>query len=181
MCLTSTKYGINPMIPHPDHRPRCTEAHCDSTQAIINTRRDGTPIYRSVCNYHHSKRTAAKHGLDYMGQVVAMNAGFDSVMDYKDNQARGLGFVSYTAYKNSKHPYLKYRKDYCENVDSRLGFKCTTTIHWDGMLDVDHKNGKPNDNRPRNLQTLCKCCHAYKTNIKKDYKTPGRKALGISA
>jgi hypothetical protein len=165
--------------------------------AMIGVRLDGTPKYRKVCSSHHSKNTAAKHGLDYMGQVVAMNAGFDSVIAYKDNQARELGFrshsdylehqarelgfSSHTAYKNSKHPYLKYRKDYCENEDSRLGFECTTTIHWDGMLDVDHKNGKPNDNRPSNLQTLCKCCHAYKTNIKKDYKTPGRKALGMAA
>lgn len=165
MCLTSTKYGVNPMIPHPDQRPRCTVKRCDSPQAIIKTLKDGTPSYRKVCVYHHSKRTAAKHGLDSLNQVVAKNAGFDSA----------------TAYKNSKHPYLRYRKDHCENVDSRLGFKCTTTIHWDGMLDVDHKNGKPNDNRPSNLQTLCKCCHAYKSNINKDYKTPGRKALGMAA
>ena len=96
-----------------------------------------------------------------MTQVVAKNAGFSSVSEYA----------------NQFHPYRKHRKNYCENIDSRLGFKCTTTVVWDGMLDVDHKNGRPDDNRPQNLQTLCKCCHAYKTNVKKDYATPGRKML----
>ena len=96
-----------------------------------------------------------------MTQVVAKNAGFSSVSEYA----------------NQFHPYRKHRKNYCENIDSRLGFKCTTTVVCDGMLDVDHKNGRPDDNRPQNLQTLCKCCHAYKTNVKKDYATPGRKML----
>lgn len=75
------------------------------------------------------------------------------------------------------HPSLKYRKDYCENIDGRLGFKCTTTINWSGMLDVDHINGMPNDNREENFQTLCKCCHSFKTHINKDYATDGRKKL----
>jgi hypothetical protein len=61
-----------------------------------------------------------------------------------------------------------------------LGYKCTTTIVWDGMLDVDHKNGDPTDNRPENLQTLCKCCHAYKTWKFGDAKTPGRKTLNVT-
>jgi hypothetical protein len=108
---------------------------------------------------------------------TALNAGFDSVAAYQDNQAKEAGFENYTAYTNSKHPYLRYRKEYCENTDGRLGFVCTTNVFWQGMLDVDHKNGKPNDNRPENLQTLCKCCHAYKSNINKDYATEGRRSM----
>jgi hypothetical protein len=79
------------------------------------------------------------------------------------------------------HPTLKHRKDHCENRTGFLGFKCTTNIFWEGMLDVDHKNGNPSDNRPANLQTLCKCCHAYKTHSNKDYLTDGRKALGFTS
>jgi len=75
--------------------------------------------------------------------------------------------------------YKKYRKDYCENRDSRLGFRCSYTIRIEGQLQVDHKNGNPSDNRPRNLQTLCANCHVFKTIQSRDNMTPGRKTLKI--
>lgn len=86
-------------------------------------------------------------------------------------------YICSTHQRHTWHPYLQYRKDYCENQDGRLGFHCTTTIFWPGMLDVDHRNGNPTDNRARNLQTLCKCCHAYKTHKFGDGLTPGRQSL----
>ena len=122
---------------------------------------DGSIIYRNKCTKHHGESIAAKHGLPSLNHVVAMNAGFSDP----------------TEYKNSIHPYLKYRKTYCENIDSRLGERCTSNIFWKGMLDVDHIDGNSSNNNPENLQTLCKCCHAYKTNISEDWKTPGRKAI----
>ena len=84
-----------------------------------------------------------------------------------------------THHERTWHPSRKHRKDYCENISGFLGFRCTTNLMWDGMLDVDHKNGNPSDNRKINLQTLCKCCHAYKTHKNKDAQTPGRTVLGI--
>ena len=45
------------------------------------------------------------------------------------------------------------------------------------QLEVDHINGNPEDDREKNLQTLCNNCHAYKTHAFKDYATPGRKTL----
>jgi 5-methylcytosine-specific restriction endonuclease McrA len=45
------------------------------------------------------------------------------------------------------------------------------------MLDADHIDGNPHNRNPDNYQTLCKSCHAYKTNIQKDYATAGRKKL----
>jgi hypothetical protein len=36
------------------------------------------------------------------------------------------------------------------------------------QMDVDHINGNHNDNRPSNLQVICKCCHALKTKLQKD-------------
>lgn len=77
--------------------------------------------------------------------------------------------------------YKIYRKDYCENIDGRLGFKCTTTIidaEW--QLDADHINGDPTSHETLGaaaIQTLCKCCHAIKTKNEKDYMSPGRKSL----
>ena len=76
--------------------------------------------------------------------------------------------------------YKQHRKTYCENTDGRLGFTCTSTIvdaEW--QLDADHINGNPSDNRPENIQTLCKCCHPIKTKLEGDYLTAGRKAYGV--
>jgi 5-methylcytosine-specific restriction endonuclease McrA len=98
------------------------------------------------------------------------------------------GYESITAFSNSRHPYLKYRKDYCENVDGRLGFKCTysspssetllemgLTSDFKGWLQVDHIDGNHTNNDESNLQTLCACCHSIKTFQAGDYATPGRK------
>jgi cytochrome c553 len=133
------------------NRPTCQTPKCFSLVHIIKDYYDGSALYRKVCGNCHVKKIAASHG------------------------------KTVTQLVNQWHPYLRYRKAYCENQDGRLGFTCTTTIYWDGMLDVDHKNGDPSDNRERNLQTLCKCCHAYKTVKNKDYLTPGRKTLGLAA
>ena len=82
--------------------------------------------------------------------------------------------------------YKIYRKNYCENIDGRLGFKCTTTISnlvpWEMQLDADHINGDPSSHLTLGaaaIQTLCKCCHAVKTHVNKDYLTEGRKAKGM--
>ena len=161
--LKSTKMELNPFIPPVNKRPKCTHPGCKEPRAIIKTFDDGSPYYRKICNTHHRAVILKKHKVKTITELTAKRKG-----------------LTITEYKNSLHPYLKYRKDYCQNIDSRLGFKCTTNVFWTGMLDVDHKNGDPSDHRPRNLQTLCKCCHAYKTNKKKDFKTPGRKSLKLS-
>jgi 5-methylcytosine-specific restriction endonuclease McrA len=77
--------------------------------------------------------------------------------------------------------YKKHRKTYCENIDGRLGFVCTTTIvdHiW--QLGVDHIDTNPSNNDISNLQTLCHCCHSIKTRDDGSALTPGRKTLGLS-
>jgi 5-methylcytosine-specific restriction endonuclease McrA len=168
-------------IPMED-RPRCTHPGCNEpAQHTGSYNKHGYPYFRKFCKAHHSEFTAKKHGLASLDEVVAKKAGFDTVSEYQyDNtkkRARKLGFKSVTAYSNSTHPYRRYRKDYCENIDGRLGFKCTYTNIKDHQLDTDHINGDPSDNRPENFQKLCKNCHADKTMNSKDYATPGRKAL----
>jgi len=113
-------------------------------------RKDGTIMRRAYCTSHHAIY-----------------------------RAKNKGLASAQEWYNSFHPYRKFRKDYCENVDGRLGFKCTTTIAWVGMLQVDHIDGNPTNNTEENMQTLCACCHVYKTWKEKDSKTPGRKELGV--
>lgn len=84
----------------------------------------------------------------------------------------------FTQYKMQGWAYKIFRKKYCENIDGRLGFVCTTTIIdpiW--QLDADHINGDSSQDTRENIQTLCKCCHAIKTKNNKDYATPGRKTF----
>ena len=69
--------------------------------------------------------------------------------------------------------YRKYRKDYCENIDGRLGFVCTSIIidpEW--QLDTDHINGNNKSHLTLGaaaMQTLCKNCHAIKTRDSRDH------------
>lgn len=132
----------------------CCVEGCETIgQHMGKTRADGTIIRRAVCAKHHVERQSAKKGL------------------------------TSTQWTNSFHPYRKYRKTYCENIDGRLGFTCTTTIHWEGMLQVDHINGDPTSHEKLGadaVQTLCACCHAYKGWKEQDYKTAGRKTLGVT-
>jgi 5-methylcytosine-specific restriction endonuclease McrA len=75
----------------------------------------------------------------------------------------------YKKYNMSGWDYKQYRKDYCENIDGRLGFYCTATIVEPTLqLDVDHVDGNHKDNDRLNLHTLCKNCHAYKTVMFKE-------------
>lgn len=130
-----------------------------------------------VCKKHHNRKIAERRGEKSILHVLARNAGFG------DNV---------TAYTNSKHPYLKYRKSYCENQDGRLGFTCSYTgpsteqllemgvnDTFMGWLQVDHIDGNSDNNTKENLQTLCACCHTVKTAINKDYSSPGRKTLKL--
>lgn len=145
-----------------EQRPMCQHPGCTSRGIIHNWDwRDGRPRYRKWCNQHHNERTAARHGLKTISEITAQRNGYTSVADYV----------------NSQHPYRQYRKDHCENLDARLGFTCTSTILIAAQLEVDHINGNPGDNRPENLQTLCCCCHKYKTIVSGDRATPGRKTV----
>lgn len=131
-------------------RPTCSVEGCNTQAALKQDYYDGYAIYRLVCGRHHKYACAERAGL------------------------------SLAQWTNTFHPYRKYRKSYCENKDARLGYQCTTTIVIDAQLEVDHINGNPSDNDPLNLQTLCACCHKYKTLINEDHKTPGRASLGVS-
>jgi len=147
-----------------EYKPKCANKGCTRPAQKLGKRSTGGHYFRSVCANCYSDVIAPRHGLKNMKEVIAKKAGFDSL----------------TEYLNSKHPYRKYRKDYCENTDGRLGYTCTTTVSMPAILQVDHINSNSSDNREENLQTLCACCHIHKTITNKDHLTPGRKALKIA-
>ena len=87
------------------------------------------------------------------------------------------GYHKKVMYNMSGSEYVKYKKDYCENIDGRLGFKCTTTIvdKW-YQLETDHIDENHENNIEENMQTLCACCHRIKT---KYTNTKDTKALKL--
>ena len=130
-------------------RPICSNCK-NECQFMGKYRKDGSPLFRDVCQKCHKKRQAQKKGL------------------------------TITQWENQFHAYKKYRKVYCENAVGKLagwlGFTCTTNIVAPHLqLDIDHLDGNPFNNDPDNLHTLCKTCHAIKTNMFLDYATKGRK------
>ena len=195
-------FSKNLVIHKPVENPKCEVKGCSHTAHWTgHIRKDGSRTYRKykevgyICSRHHHQLVVKNRGLSSMAEVVAKNAGFDKIIDYQNHlaQQKGFenyidyqnhfaiekGFENYTEYRNSIHPYRKFRKDYCENIDGRLGYTCTTTIVHMVQLDVDHKDGNHLNNKPKNLQTLCKCCHSYKGLIYEDYKSPGRKTRKV--
>lgn len=83
------------------------------------------------------------------------------------------GTVKYRNFCSKHHKMKKdyMKKDYCENIDGRLGFKCTTTILGPYQLQLDHIDGNRYNNNDDNKQTLCACCHAYKTHVDQNHLT----------
>lgn len=192
------KYTNKIFVPF-DERPRCQHRGCNEpAQNTGNYRKDGTPCFRKLCAKHHIKKTAARHGMKTLAEVVAAKRGI-TVSEYslevrkRTAEKAGMTVAEYTRakikerarkagmtvseYMNRSHPYRKHRKEFCENRDGRLGFRCRYKIRHSAQLQVDHINGNPNDNRPKNLQTLCANCHCYKTHMNEDYASPGRKTL----
>lgn len=137
--------------------PKC----CLCGKSAQNQKRDGRGkiVYRKItydlaaelgiprdymCAKCHTAYVAKKRGCKSITEVLAKNAGFDDT----------------NRYLNSKHPYRKFRKDYCEN-DGSLGIApCTCKIVGAHQLDTHHKDGNNKNNDPANLITLCKNCHA---------------------
>jgi len=176
----STNWRKNPQIPEPHLRPRCQHRSCENPRAIIATLATGMPVYRKICHQHHRRKIARRYGVKSAAEVTAARQGM-TLTEYSarsaKNSAEKQGYASVTEYKNSLHPYRRRRKDYCENRDGRLGFRCRYKIRHSAQLQVDHINGDPADNREENLQTLCGNCHTYKTFTSGDNLTPGRKTL----
>ena len=68
---------------------------------------------------------------------------------------------------------IQHKKNYCENIDGRLGFHCPVhSSEWDFFqesLDMDHLDGNHFNNVPENVDTYCKLCHFRKSKEEGDW------------
>jgi hypothetical protein len=150
---TNTRMYPDRIDDHGQDVPRCSNPDCNGRYAHNQQRRkDGSIVYRK--NKSHKEKFG------------------------------GEGWICASCHLKTCTPtsYRKYVKEYCENVDGRLGFVCTTSIIKGdpfGTLECDHIDGDPSNNEEYNIQTLCSCCHKVKTGISGDAQSPGRKSLGI--
>ena len=67
-----------------------------------------------------------------------------------------------------------YKKNYCENKDSRLGFPCPVVENFKFPMNVlhgDHIDGNHENNEENNLQTLCSICHHIKGHKSGDFNS----------
>ena len=101
--------------------------------------------------------------------------------NYADNAGNGRYHLRCSMHHKKKYKmlgwnYKLFRKDFCENIDGRLGYRCTTTIvkpNW--QLEVDHIDGDRYNKSVENYQTLCSCCHRYKTYINEENLSPEKR------
>jgi hypothetical protein len=178
--------------------PNCEVPECHNKAQFTRRNSDGVRKYRKskwvvskygtehgyICTHHHLDYLAKKNGLESVGQLIKKIA--------KGTATRN-GFSNVVEYNNSIHPYRKYRKDFCENIDGRLGYICTYTpppqelieevieSGFYSSVEVDHIDGVPSNNDPKNLQSLCGNCHDFKTRMNGDTISPGRGSLGLTA
>ena len=150
-------------------RPTCQTKNCGKL-CKRDKRLTGKIYYDKFCSMCRWKQTAKNKGLtekEYRRKA-------------REKTAKNRG-ETYQEYLTSVRNKWLGKKEYCENKDGRLGFKCTAKIIHMTMLQVDHIDGNPSNNDPSNKQTLCANCHIYKRHMNQDYKTPGRKLFGIQS
>jgi 5-methylcytosine-specific restriction endonuclease McrA len=78
-----------------------------------------------------------------------------------------------------------HKKEYCENVDGRLGWECPVPVKsWKELdmlnaLDLEHLDGDHFNNTPENVDTICKLCHGKKSTINNDFSNTKESARRI--
>ena len=115
-----------------------------------------------------------KHPID-INRPTCVNIGCTSLVHLANRSSTGRPVyrpvcgACHKAKLNLREGVTAVKKDYCENIDGRLGFKCTTTImDVEYQLEVDHIDENHNNNDIKNLQTLCACCHRLKTKYRRE-------------
>jgi len=140
-------------LDHPPIRPNCSVIGCPKQAELVGKRGD--------IRYRRESWIAEKYGIPK-----------EDAWSCTEHHQTNLGIGGWD--------YKKFRKDYCENLDGRLGWKCTYVpppeefakyrggYIYELYLQVDHIDGDHRNNEESNLQTLCGNCHQIKTNLNGD-------------
>jgi len=124
--------------------PKCVNAGCDRDSAARNW---GNWSFKSEC----PRCMAARKDKRYIER--------DGEKYIIDRNQKEIGVVI-------------HKKDYCENYDGHLGFKCPVPrdgwVGFESGLDLDHKDGDHYNNTTENVGTYCKLCHGRKSIMEGD-------------
>ena len=178
---------------YPRFRKYCTQCHSSQTAKkhgmkslaeVVAAKRGMTPGAYAIAVRAERAKAAGMTMAEYNKSVIVKRAKKMGITVTEMNKTRlsaraKKAGMTIAEFNNRTHPYRKHRKTFCENKDKRLGYVCRNKIRISRQLEVDHINGNPTDHRPKNLQTLCLMCHAFKTELKGDSFTAGRKTMGI--
>ena len=115
---------------------------------------------------------------------ICVNVGCEREVAIRDWKVSGIPSVRSecsrcaTKRKNGQRiPGVTFhKKNYCENRDKQLGFLCPLDPERyhelpGDVYDMDHIDGDHFNNDPKNLQTLCKVCHAMKGKASGDFNS----------
>jgi len=109
--------------------------------------------------------------------------------EYERGKNRGLKATIFNDIKADK-PILYYDKKLKEDTELEIRgydedkkeeiaryYYCELEYSWDAypndIIEIDHISGNHKDNRPENIQPLCKMCHAIKTYLAEDKAEAG--------
>jgi hypothetical protein len=117
------------------------------------------------------KRTVRKHGfIEERGICVECGNPAHASKSKRDKNCvyydRLCGYCKEKQAKEKKYGKKVVDQKYKFKTCEHCGFKA---IH-PGQLDIDHQDGNSRNNDPKNLQCLCKNCHALKTILQGDTK-----------
>lgn len=119
--------------------PKCVNPGCNNASACRNW---GNWSFKSECTRCMKARKEKRY-------IVR-----DGQKHIVDRKGKEIGVVI-------------HKKDYCENHDGHLGFKCPVPHDsWSGFesgLDLDHTEGDHYNNIPEKVKTYCKLCHGLKS------------------
>lgn len=126
----------------------------DEVNSLFETA-DGKPLLEVLKRNAEGKRLCKVEGCHNRVRNKGKNHGGE--MDICQSHYNGYN----TSKEVDKWGYRK--KDYCENIDGRLGFYCLWTRFPDRCFATkDHIDNDHNHEHPSNWQTLCAGCHSYK-------------------